>query len=886
MKKVLLLSIFALLGISAVQAQKGVEVTIRNQQVKDTIFEFDVYMERSAGSDFNLGYADIVIDSLIKKVFGVAEDSVFLHNAQFSYVTGSNLLINSDGDTIDAAVYDAAISVQNFRTNPGANGGRLIINMNVPDFLPLQTNFNANVAVISNSLQKIGTFRITGMGVRTFAPYIDFHTTGAGIKTKIYEIANATPWNQTRLTESPQATTLATAATAMDTLFVSAQTTTSLNLTWITSVPADDSVVIVMREYDLANPNLTGEDTSVSNGLNYTFNSDFQANRDASEATAGTSRIGTDTLAHHVVYVGALTDTGNIEITGLRVGVSYKIVAYAVNGEMGFNNAFSAGYGIVTSSVEDEPLWAVTSLFLTAGNTNSQIRVTYEVDTAQKDFATATNDIEWDGKDSILFVAFTSSISVNPTDGKAYGANLAFASGDTLGAGAAYVLGARRARAFPGGDSLYSENFDMTGLAADDQYFVKAFPFRGNASPFARNFYAAGAKSATRWTAPDPLDPTDPDINASGADFDNTGDSIITLTFTNPVSPGTGRIVVVREGGAVNASPVNGFVYIADANFDSAANLVDTLGAKGTGDNRVVYAGTGSSVEVKGLDPNQRYHFAVIEYNGDVAKRNLNYIADGANPSGWLRADRHTWMTVTVSAMLEGAFDAAGDTMFRSLRSTPDLLEADQPFNTADYGSYNGGESITLGDYPNAVDWVLVEVRGVSNGDFANADSSALQDSGAAYVSRRAALLLSDGSIVSPNSAAADNDTLLFQTTTDAEFFVVVYHRNHIPIMSDTAVTRGVNPSFDLTAPATVAGAAGTDFIEVGGKALMYAGNANAADFMIDADDRVAINSDRNTTEEYKISDVNLDRDVDAGDLAKAWNNRDKNSIAKITDTP
>lgn len=833
-----------------------------------------------------MGYADIVIDSLIKKTFG--SDSVFLFNSQFSYVTGSNTLFNNGGDTIGAAIYDAAISVQNFRGSTGANKGRLIINLDVADFGFDQTNFNNNLAVISTTAHKVGTFRITGMGVRAFAPHVDFHTTGAGIKTKAYEIADALPWNQTRLTEDPKNTTLATAADKLDTLYVTNQSTSSFKLNWTTSSPGDDSIVIVMRQYDAQNPNLTGADTSVSNGLTYSFDSDFAANVAANVTAASNSRIGSDTITHHVVYVGALSDTGEVEITGLRVGVSYKIVAYAVNGDLGFDNAFSAGYDILTSSVEDEPLWAVTSLFLTTVNAspNTQIRVTYEIDTAQVDGN--SDPIEWDGKDSIMFVAYISSLNVVPTDGKKYTGDLAYGGGDTIRGVAAsdsgYVLGVRSARAFPGGDSLYSENFDMTGLDANRQYFVKGFPFRGNTSPTARNFFAAGAKEASRWTSPVPLDATDPGSHTTSSEFDNEGDSAITLTFTNPISAGSGRIVVVREGGAVNASPINGYVYAADTDFREAANLTDTTADEGTGSNRVIYAGTGSSVSVTGLDPNQRYHFAVIEYTGEVSKRNLNYIADGVSPAGWLRDDRHTWMSVTVSALLEGAYDAAGDSMFLSLRSAPDLLETSQPFNTADYGGYAGNESISLAMYPTAVDWVLIEVRGVDDGSFADADSSAIQSAGAAYVSRRAALLLSDGSIVSPyDSTLSRNDTLLFKTTTDAEFFVVVYHRNHIPIMSDTAVVRGINPSFDLTDPATIAGAANTDFLEVGTKALMYAGNADASDFLIDADDRIAINTDRNTTEEYKRSDVNLDRDVDAGDLAKAWNNREKTSITKIS---
>lgn len=68
-----------------------------------------------------------------------------------------------------------------------------------------------------------------------------------------------------------------------------------------------------------------------------------------------------------------------------------------------------------------------------------------------------------------------------------------------------------------------------------------------------------------------------------------------------------GVIVVARQGSAVNADPVSGTTYTANAAFGSGSQI-------GTG-NYVVYNGTGTSVNVTGLLENTTYHFAVYEYN-------------------------------------------------------------------------------------------------------------------------------------------------------------------------------------------------------------------------------------------------------------------------------
>jgi len=71
---------------------------------------------------------------------------------------------------------------------------------------------------------------------------------------------------------------------------------------------------------------------------------------------------------------------------------------------------------------------------------------------------------------------------------------------------------------------------------------------------------------------------------------------------------GTGGVLVLaRAGGAVNATPVSGTTYTANAAFGGGTQI-------GTG-NYVVYKGTGTSVNVTGLAAGTTYHYAVYEYN-------------------------------------------------------------------------------------------------------------------------------------------------------------------------------------------------------------------------------------------------------------------------------
>jgi hypothetical protein len=70
---------------------------------------------------------------------------------------------------------------------------------------------------------------------------------------------------------------------------------------------------------------------------------------------------------------------------------------------------------------------------------------------------------------------------------------------------------------------------------------------------------------------------------------------------------GNNVLVVARAGGAVNAHPISGTSYTANASFGSGSQI-------GTG-NYVVYNGSATSVSVSGLNSSTTYHYAIYEYN-------------------------------------------------------------------------------------------------------------------------------------------------------------------------------------------------------------------------------------------------------------------------------
>ncbi len=120
-----------------------------------------------------------------------------------------------------------------------------------------------------------------------------------------------------------------------------------------------------------------------------------------------------------------------------------------------------------------------------------------------------------------------------------------------------------------------------------------------------------------------------------------------------------------------------------------------------------------------------------------------------------------------LTVFLEGPFN--GFNMNTSLN--PSLIPEDQPYNTTPW-NYNGTESFEITP-PNAevVDWLLIELRDAPSPDLATSGT---------MIDRQAAFLLQNGDVVGLDGES----TLTFDITISESLFVVVWHRNHLGILS------------------------------------------------------------------------------------------------------
>jgi hypothetical protein len=181
-------------------------------------------------------------------------------------------------------------------------------------------------------------------------------------------------------------------------------------------------------------------------------------------------------------------------------------------------------------------------------------------------------------------------------------------------------------------------------------------------------------------------------------------------------------------------------------------------------------------------------------------------------------------------------------------------LPLQQPYNLSPW-NYPGTESVSSIPNPNVVDWVLVEIR-----DAATAASA----SGATSIGFRAAFLLNNGNIVDLDGTSV----LSYSQSINQSLFVVIYHRNHLPVMSASGLNNtGSVYSCDFTSSVSMAYNSGQK--EVNGIACIYAANSNASDNIINAFDLFDWESDAGE-KGYVPADFNLDIEV---------NNQDKNDF-------
>lgn len=194
-----------------------------------------------------------------------------------------------------------------------------------------------------------------------------------------------------------------------------------------------------------------------------------------------------------------------------------------------------------------------------------------------------------DGTRRLIVLRQDEPVEWTPADGLDYNDNSGFGQGDDLGNNT-FVVG-----------KITGSSRSITNLTPATTYHYAVFEFNGTDN---NTWYLTEPEHVLTGQVETLLAPT-----VQGGDFifsDITGNSI-SVSF----SPGNGdgRILLVSAGEPVNDIPLNLVSYSSNSNFNFAPSI---------GSSKIIYRGSGTSVNISGLQPDTEYHFALFEYNGST----------------------------------------------------------------------------------------------------------------------------------------------------------------------------------------------------------------------------------------------------------------------------
>lgn len=207
-------------------------------------------------------------------------------------------------------------------------------------------------------------------------------------------------------------------------------------------------------------------------------------------------------------------------------------------------------------------------------------------------------------------------------------------------------------------------------------------------------------------------------------------------------------------------------------------------------------------------------------------------------------------------AVLEGAYDPNTGLMRTDLQAQS-ILPSTQPFNTAPW-NYQGRESMGSNAPDTLVDWVLIELRDAS-------DPSVVIYQEAGFFQR-------GGQIVK-----ADGHSLMQMPTQINQAYLVIYSRNHLPVMSSQPIQKFGNTYYhdfsqnigalysDPTIPNAHAGQTSNGIV------VLYEGDVTG-DSQVNSLDLGEIIRNYFSSG-YLETDINLDGVINSLDVARAMEN-------------
>lgn len=317
------------------------------------------------------------------------------------------------------------------------------------------------------------------------------------------------------------------------------------------------------------------------------------------------------------------------------------------------------------------------------------------------------------------------------------------------------------------------------------------------------------------------------------------------ICFYDTIAPAAPSIIGV-VGGYANAevtwhlnteADIAGYKLYFDTETELPLEGIHTV----YGDPSPIITGIDTTKITYGLFNDSTYYFAVSAFDVSGNESELSTFVSTTLQSN----------SIAVKVFLEGSFNGIDE--MRTDLNDFGILPLSQPFNLEPW-YYSGSESVAFIPNSDIVDWILLEFRDTP-GDVTTATS-------AKTISRKAAFLLKDGTIVerdgiSPVSIpVAINDNL----------YVAVWHRNHLGVISANPLAEsGGVYNYDFTIDESLVYGSNTTKELSNGIWGMLAADGNA-DGMIDNLDLDNIWSPQAGDSGYKSGDFNLDTQVDNKD--------------------
>ena len=273
-------------------------------------------------------------------------------------------------------------------------------------------------------------------------------------------------------------------------------------------------------------------------------------------------------------------------------------------------------------------------------------------------------------------------------------------------------------------------------------------------------------------------------------------------------------------------------------------------GTSGTGADKNIPTQIGSLNNWQTLEAST-FHTLALDNNGNMkswGENSYGSLGDGTNSNKNTPTAINCPTAISlvkVKVFLEGTFNGTSS-MNSSLSNSPILIPSSQPYNTAPW-TYNGTESSTLINNT-IVDWVLLELR----------ESSTPNN----IVARRAALLATNGTIYDTDLTIGVKFPVV-----SGSYYIAVRHRNHIGIISNTALAIPNTLTYDFTtALNSTMGTAQQKSLGTSGFYGMIAGDADANGIVSYSDFNLYTNQ-VGTMGFYRSADANLNRIVDINDF-------------------